>query len=252
MRLLSNFKTLALLTVAVAGIASRSDAAIVTVPAGLNPGDLYRLVFVTSTGRDATSSDIADYNAFVATVANSIPELAALGASWFAIASTSAVDARDNIDASPPSSTGIYRLDGALVFAGTGTGPGGMWSGAVPYPPILDELGVGGTTGRQIWSGTLGDGTGGATGFELGSPRVMVGYDTDTAGPFPGWWCCAFATEQGALYAISSELTVLAEVPEPGTIGLTALGGAILLFAMRRKQRNRLAARTDRTTPAHH
>lgn len=32
-------------------------------------------------------------------------------------------------------------------------------------------------------------------------------------------------------------------VPEPTTIGLTALGGAFLLFAMRRKQKDRLCAR---------
>ena len=41
------------------------QAQVTTVPTGLNGGDQYRLVFVTSTTRDATSSDIADYNAFV-------------------------------------------------------------------------------------------------------------------------------------------------------------------------------------------
>ena len=35
-------------------------------------------------------------------------------------------------------------------------------------------------------------------------------------------------------------------VPEPGTIGLMTLGGAFLLFAMRRKQKDHLATRKDR------
>jgi len=33
------------------------------VPAGLNPGDAYHVIFVSSTTRDATSSNIADYDA---------------------------------------------------------------------------------------------------------------------------------------------------------------------------------------------
>lgn len=36
-----------------------ADAAPITLPIGLNPGDEYRLAFVTSTTRDATSTDIA-------------------------------------------------------------------------------------------------------------------------------------------------------------------------------------------------
>jgi hypothetical protein len=81
-------------TFAVAPLAA--SAAPITVPSGLNPGDQYRLAFVTSTTRDATSPNIADYNAFVTTAANSVPELAALGTTWSAIASTVSVSARDN------------------------------------------------------------------------------------------------------------------------------------------------------------
>ena len=73
-----------------------ASAAPITVPTGLNPGEQYRLAFVTSTTRDATSSNIADYNAFVTATANAVPELAELGITWKAIGSTSAVDAQDN------------------------------------------------------------------------------------------------------------------------------------------------------------
>jgi hypothetical protein len=37
----------------------------ITLPSGLNPGDQYRLAFVTSSTRDALSTNIADYNNFV-------------------------------------------------------------------------------------------------------------------------------------------------------------------------------------------
>ena len=68
--------------------ASAAHADPITVPTDLNPGDEYRLAFVTSTTRDATSTNIADYNAFVTTVAESVPELLALNTTWTAFGST--------------------------------------------------------------------------------------------------------------------------------------------------------------------
>ncbi len=51
----------------------------ITIPTTHNPGDQYRLAFVTSTTRDATSADIAVYNAFVTGVANSVQTLSDTG-----------------------------------------------------------------------------------------------------------------------------------------------------------------------------
>src|ERR1035437_9485325 len=82
----------------------------------VNPGDLFRLVFVTSTTTVATSPDISYYNSFVTNVADAVPELLALNATWTVIGSTSAVSAATNIGAS---NSGIYRLDGLEVAAGT-------------------------------------------------------------------------------------------------------------------------------------
>ena len=45
-------------------------AAIITLPTSLSPGEEYRLAFVTSGTRDATATDIADYNTFVTDAAN--------------------------------------------------------------------------------------------------------------------------------------------------------------------------------------
>lgn len=107
-------------------------AAPITVPAGLNPGDQYRLAFVTGTVRDATSTNIADYNNFVTTAANSEPALAALSTTWNAIASTNSINARDNTTTNPFVSAGvpIFRLDGNLVAASNAD----LWDGAVSVP----------------------------------------------------------------------------------------------------------------------
>ena len=57
-------KSLGLVGVALAtlGTASAAQAALVVVPPSLAPGAQYRLVFVTNTTTQATSTDINDYN----------------------------------------------------------------------------------------------------------------------------------------------------------------------------------------------
>lgn len=242
MRLHADFKTLVLLSAAVAGLASRSDAAIITVPPGLSPGDTYRLVFVTSTIRNATSSDIGVYNAFVQSVADASPDLSALGATWFAIASTASVNAIDNIGS--PFPDGVYRLDGTKVADGTA----GLFSGSILAPIYYTEMGGAPPLPGWVWTGT--DPGGNASSGPLG------GSGSSTAGS-PYWndsgWIIAGPAPDSTLapfYAISSEITVGEAVPEPASICLTTLGGAILLFAMRRNRRNPLAMQANRTPPA--
>ena len=50
---------------------AKAFSAPIRVPTVLNAGDQYRLVFVTSTFRDATSTDVTDYDELVTVVANS-------------------------------------------------------------------------------------------------------------------------------------------------------------------------------------
>ncbi len=81
-----------------------AQAALVVVPTGLNPGDQYRLVFVTDGTRDATSTNINDYNTFVTnevTGSALATQLTTAGftpsaITWKAIGSTDSVAARDN------------------------------------------------------------------------------------------------------------------------------------------------------------
>ena len=89
-------------------------AQLILPPEGLEPGDQYRLIFTTSQKRDATSSNIEDYNNFVQSVADSSPEVASWGLEWKAVAATMEVDARTNtglvVDES--SEIPVYRIDG--------------------------------------------------------------------------------------------------------------------------------------------
>ena len=107
-------KLLTLLSVLVLA-ASVVHAEPVRQPSGIEPGEGYRLVFVTSETRDARSSDIEDYNTFVQGVADAAPVVGAWGFEWKAIASTRSIDALDNINVgSLEESVPVYRVDGEL------------------------------------------------------------------------------------------------------------------------------------------
>jgi hypothetical protein len=210
-----------------------SLAAPVTVPSGLNPGDQYRLAFVTSTTRDATSGAIADYNAFVAAAAAGVPELAALGTTWQAIGSTMEIDARDNTGTNPLLSTGvpIFRLDGVEVAQDNAD----LWDGSPSAPINTTEQGTA-FAGTIVWSGTETDGTA-VLPFsnQLGSGNPLNGSPSSVA-PVEYQWIMFFspagATENASFYAISGVITV---VPEPATYVLAAFG-AIGLLAFRRRR----------------
>ena len=60
-------------------------------PPDLEPGDQYRLAFVTSTTTTATSPDIETYNAFVQATADAAP-IGDWGFAWYAIAQTETGD----------------------------------------------------------------------------------------------------------------------------------------------------------------
>ena len=67
------------------------------IPSGLGAGDSFRLIFATSGKRNATATDIADYNSFVQTAAAAGHADIQQYSSWFrVVGSTADVDARDN------------------------------------------------------------------------------------------------------------------------------------------------------------
>ena len=85
------------------------------VPSGLSDGDRFRLIFITDTARDATSTDIDDYNAFVQSrAAAGHTAIQPYSDQFRVVGSTAAVDARDNTGTT---GTGvpIYWLNGSKV-----------------------------------------------------------------------------------------------------------------------------------------
>lgn len=201
----------------VVGASAAQAQSIITVPTGLSPGDQYRLLFVTSTKRDATSSNIADYNSFVSAVANSVPALASLGTTWKAVASTSTVSALANTgtDWTPAGPTGvpIFLLNNTKLANDYDN----LWNvtGRLLQQPIITEKGVVFNLGAQIaWTGTSGQpgqqglsAYPGALSFSLGGIHPLWGRMTST----DNLWVDGNTTspdESLPLYAISGVLTV--------------------------------------------
>ena len=224
-----------LLMAAMAFVAAQATtAAVIQQPPDLNAGDRYRLVFVTSSKRDALSSDIADYDAFVQAAADAAPEVSTWGLEWQAIGSTLELNARNHIATRNGGSWPIYRLDGSRFAANYED----LWSGEfnIEAPSLVitelgSELEEQDDQGQQTraWTGTqlggarkrISDGSG-ALGTQpwvgYGAPH-QVAFEWLDAGIYP-------ATQLYHMYAISE---VLVAVPEPASQGVVLLG---LLFSL--------------------
>jgi hypothetical protein len=256
----------ALATLGLSGIA---EAAIVVPPTGLAPGSEYRLVFVTSGARNATSSNITDYNIFVQNAARSSSVLnTALttagfdptSISWTAIASTSAVNARVNTQTqATDTSRPIYRLDGALIA----TSYTDLWDGSIEARINLTELDGNGF--GLVWTGTDLDGetccvdrrfvADSGREYGLGSQLGLGSLGFPNGGFWPGSWVLDLfeggssalittdeLTSDYSFYGISSLLVVPASAgapttttPEPSSLlGFITLGGLMLGGAARK------------------
>ncbi|MFK8009071.1 MAG: hypothetical protein AB8H03_22110 [Saprospiraceae bacterium] len=154
-----------------------------TANGGINPttgvawkrGDTYRLVFISSTSRDASSSSISDYNTHVQNAANA----AGLGdVNWYAIGSTNAVDAIDNTFTTNSDTDGaIFLTNGSEVVANN---LADLWDGTVDTQIDIDENGNPTSVSTPIWTpwtavwtGTNSNGT--ASSSNLGGTNVRLG-----------------------------------------------------------------------------
>ena len=214
--------------------AAAVSAAPITLPTGLNPGDQYRLAFITSSGRNATSTDITDYNSFVSGMANGVTELAALGTSWTAIASVPGTDASENTDtefgASPD--LPIYLLDGTKVADGILD----FWDSSRDVPINITETGSFYSGLEFVWTGTDSLGTG-EFGEWLGTSGPVVGNLLAIDG---GWINDgSFPSSLNlSLYGMSGVLTVTA-VQEPASVAILAMSLVVLTASRWRRQRQR-------------
>ena len=226
------------------GISSAAQAAILLPQ--LTPGSQYRLVFVTSGTRNATSTNIADYNQFVNNTAQASTNLntalttAGLTPSainWTAIGSTASVNARVNTATRPlptDPSVPIYRVDGFAVASGVNVNAD-LWDGALTFPINVDEGGNQISNGNSVWTGTDDQGL---TSNPLGSLTVVrVGDAFVSNSNWVSWRPATFVAAQRRLYGISSIVTVptaTTATPEPSSLlSFITLGGLILGGAVR-------------------
>ncbi|MDE0497177.1 MAG: hypothetical protein OXH86_07475, partial [Acidimicrobiaceae bacterium] len=130
-------------------------------PAGLSDGDVFRLLFVSSTTRNALSSDIAVFNSFVQTRAKAGHTAISdsCGDQFKAVASTSAVDARVNTDTeSSDTAASIWWLGGAKAADDYADFYDGSWDNYAR----TNESGAS-RASTNVWTGSNNDGTKHAT-----------------------------------------------------------------------------------------
>lgn len=229
-----------------AGLSGPVIGAPVVLPTGLNAGDQYRLAFVTSAGRDALSADINDYNTFVNNAANSQSELASLGTTWTAIASTPTVDARTNTatDPTPAGNTGvpIFLLDDTMLAAHYDD----LWDGSILNALEITEDGsphVSPFPFSFVWTGSFTDGTNSDPALALGGTFVIGALTGDPTVTSGFGWIEQFPSNREneySLYAMSGILTAPTAIPEPTMLPLFVVG--VLLLGVLRSKRTGLAA----------
>ena len=126
---------------------TRTLQAAVIAPAGLNPGDQFRIMFLTSGTRNATSSDISVYDAFVtaAALAGGLTTYGGNPVAWQVFGATPTVSGISRI---PLSSPAFYRVDGTLIA----TSGSDLWDGGIAVPINRTETGAI-VAIAQVWSG---------------------------------------------------------------------------------------------------
>lgn len=204
-------------------------AGVITPPTGLTPGEGYHLIFITSTQEAATSTNIADYNAYVQTVADSQPDLAALNLTWYAYAST---PFNDNYDDISEKSDPVYSLDGTLVesslYNTTELSVPTFEDGSAYDPSLYSE--------PYVWTGSGSNGARYCGGnCALGKPNAAYGDPTNA-----NLWLLDSLTPDTtplSFYAVSSELT-FDPAPEPGTLSMGAFGALTVALLLRRGKRS--------------
>jgi len=222
----------------------------INTPAGLNPGDRFRIAFVTGATTTGSSSDITSYNLFVNTAAGGATYNGS-AVTFYAIGSTATVNAFDNIRSTTMNDP-VYLAGGALV-APSITGANGLWSGALVNRIATDIDGTvvspDGGGDRTVFTGTLVNGT--ASSEPLGylfpgdppfdPPEFQASTGRATGGTDAAWirdGGGSAASFSRSLYGISETLTV-APVPEPSTYAMALAGLACGGYSLFRRRRAR-------------
>lgn len=180
------------------------------------------------------NTNIATYNNFVTTAANSVTALVALGTTWNAVGSTSSVDARDNTGTNPTVDTGvpIYLSNGTKLVDDNPY----FWGGLITSPMDITSTGdVLTNPDMRVWTGCNADGTKYAIHHLGTNAKTQTAYGHATVA---GSGAILFATtskgEGHLMYAMFDLLTVEV-VPEPGSLAIFGLSIASLRYVRRRR-----------------
>lgn len=218
-----------------------AQAAPITIPTGLNPGDTYRLAFVSG-GFDFSNLPPGpiDFQTFVDIEANSQAELAALNTTWTPIVSEpGGVNASVLTNTIPSTVQGgsigfpIFLLNDTKLVDTYDD----LWDGTIDLPFNVHSDGSFTFFNRAVYTNTLADGTTLSFGDYI-SANIPVGFVNET----DSGWTDNFRGHDPqipySIYVISGLLTVPSEsvsIPAPGSLTLLALGLVGLGFARRRK-----------------
>jgi hypothetical protein len=208
-------------------------------PTGLAPGSQYQLVFMTSGKRDATSANIADYNAFVTAQAALSSELPS-GATWHAIASTDTVAA--NVNAPDIPGIPVYNTGGELVRIASQSIYGSGLNEAIHF----DQFGA--SADGTAWTGSDVQGNPDSIftfSLALGNTDLLGAATTGASSTVGGFWidqgedASTALSELLTLYALSEPITF---VPEPSTLTLFGSAFLLLIAFVQRSRRSMIRA----------
>ncbi|MHB8864343.1 MAG: PEP-CTERM sorting domain-containing protein [Pirellulaceae bacterium] len=229
----------------VLALAGRANAEMY-VPAGLQAGDQYRLIFVTSGSMPGSSSNPADYDSFLASqVAGTM--LGGYDYGWQAVLSTAGggrvASSIINDPAGVNNFVGIYNSVGLKVADNGADMLDGTLDNAVQY----DQHGTSVATG-YVWTGSLSNGEA-ANGYEVGSTGTLsvplAATIIGAAGATDSTWIQVGPLVRNVPYLLNLELPfrvygmsdVLTVVPEPATFVMWSLFAGVAGLVFWRKGR---------------
>jgi hypothetical protein len=211
-------------------------------PSGLNAGDKFHFIFVTSGTTDAFSADISTYNAFAQATADGAGIGSGMGlTNWRALASTPTINATDNLAPlfNDQYNVPIYNMGNNIVANSLMD----LWSNGSTNTILYEENGL--PNFGDVWTGTTPNGTADlytALGSSTQLSRFGFPYNASqniSAAPL------AYTNQfiQKHLYGVSQELIVLgngeaalSSVPVPAAIWLFGTGLVGLIGIGKRKK----------------
>ena len=198
------------------------DWPLIPAGAGFGIGDSFRLLFISSTKRDASSTNIEVYNEFVkGRAAAGHTDIRAYSSGFRVVGCTEDHDARDNT-ATTGTGVPIYWLDGPKIADDYADFYDGTWDNE-SNAHDRDETGTNSidTASPHYWpyTGCSDNGTEGSDSVgsrALGTSEVLVGrpgHSDPNAGPINGR-VIGDSGVLGALYGLSAVFTIATPPPE--------------------------------------